>query len=43
MRECLQNRKLWFGYLERMEGSFWPSKCQKFEVGGSLTEYDLRK
>ena len=39
MRECLQNPKLWFGHLERMGGRFWPSKCQKFEVGGSLAKY----
>ena len=39
MQECLQNPKLWFGHLERMEGRFWPSICQKLEVGGSLAKY----
>ena len=26
---------LWFGYLERIKESLWPSKCPNFEVGGS--------
>ena len=39
MQEYLQNPKLWFGHLERMEGRFWPSICQKLEVGGSLAKY----
>ena len=44
VRECLQNRRLlWFGRLERMEESYWYSKCQKFKVGGSLAKGQPRK
>ena len=40
----LQNRILLdFFYLERMEESSWPSKCLKFEAGGSLGRGQHRK
>lgn len=42
--ECLQNEGLlWFGYLERKDQSFWPIKCQKFEVGDRLARGRLMK
>ena len=44
VQECLQNRRLlWFGHLERMEESPWPSKTRNFRVGGSLARERPRK
>ena len=43
MPEYLPNRKSRFGHLERMEESFWPTRCEKFGVGSSLAEDDLGK
>ena len=34
---CDQNRRLcWFGHNERMEKSFWVSRCRAVEVSGSV-------
>ena len=38
MGECLQNRLLWHGELERMDESFWHGKYQMFEFGRSLAK-----
>ena len=44
MRECLQNRRLhWFVHLEKLEESSWHSKCQEFQVDGSLAKGQSRK
>ena len=33
---CVQNRRLcWFGQFERMDKSFWVSRCKAVEVSGS--------
>ena len=34
---CVQNRRLrWFGHIERMDKSFWVSRCRAVEVSGSV-------
>ena len=34
---CVQNRRLrWFGHTERMDKSFWVSRCRAVEVSGSV-------
>ena len=35
--KCVQNRRLrWFGHIERMDKSFWVSRCRAVEVSGSV-------
>ena len=37
IRRCVQNRRLrWFGHIERMDKSFWVSRCRAVEVSGSV-------
>ena len=44
LRKYLQNEILLdFVYQERMEESSWPSRCLKFEAGGSLARGQRRK
>ena len=34
---CVQNRRLhWFGHIERMDKSFWVSRCRAVEVSSSV-------
>ena len=34
---CVQNMRLcWFGHIERMDKSFWGSRCRAVEVSGSV-------
>ena len=43
MKECLQNRLLWFDHHMKKAESSWPSKFQKFECRGSWLEEDQLK
>ena len=41
---CVQNRRLcWFGHIERMDKSFWVSRCRAVEVSGSAGRVGKRK
>ena len=39
IRECVQRRRLqWFGHVERMEPTAWPSLCRNLVVNGKKSK-----